>query len=114
MNIVERGSRIIAWPFANDTSRICEPKSVDTVKNEPIFPTQIVKLALMQSFPVSLYLKNRKCLIVGFHSRAVELAHELSMLQAKVVIINEQSVPTQTDAVVHHRHFKDTLSLIHI
>ena len=81
---------------------------MDTVKNEPIFPAQIVKLALMQSLPVSLYLKNRKCLIVGFHSRAVELAHELSMLQAKVVIINEQSVPTQTDAVVHHRHFKDT------
>ena len=81
---------------------------MDTVKNEPIFPAQIVKLALMQSLPVSLYLKNRKCLIVGFHPRAVELAHELAMLQAKVVIISEQPVPTQADAVVHHRRFTDT------
>ena len=103
-----RHATFSSWPFANDTSRICEPKSVDTVKNEPIFPTQIVKLSLMQSLPVSLYLKNRKCLIVGFHPRAAELAHELARLQAKVVIISEQCVPVQADALVLHRHFTDT------
>lgn len=62
----------------------------------------------MNLLPVSLSLKNRKCLIVGSHQTALELAHELSVRQAKVMIITSQTVSLPAAAEVLQREFHET------